>query len=329
MKPAVVVLSQIRRNHLEGIRNQLSRHGGHPVSAAIALEEGIAPVQDFLETLSRTGISQLAVLTMDEDAARVIESFDRMIADIKPEHLDIRHIFGFIDTQPFIRAMSEKVRRTFAPSEEDLRPVILLPEKIEEESFRIIDETLSGYGLESRWHQVVRRAIHAAADYEMADIMDSHEKALDSIVQALSGGCRIIVDVQMVESGLSKPHLSANGNTVFCHVSDPDVRDEATRLGLTRSTMAMRKAKQAMEGAVVVVGNAPTALFEVVRLIREEGVRPAGIVGVPVGFVGASESKELLSRVSEVPWIVTRGPKGGSTVAVAITNALLRLGKAK
>ncbi|MDA8058748.1 MAG: precorrin-8X methylmutase [Leptospirillum sp.] len=329
MKPAVVVLSQIRRNHLEGIRNQLSRHGGHPVSAAIALEEGIAPVQDFLETLSRTGISQLAVLTMDEDAARVIESFDRMIADIKPEHLDIRHIFGFIDTQPFIRAMSEKVRRTFAPSEEDLRPVILLPEKIEEESFRIIDETLSGYGLESRWHQVVRRAIHAAADYEMADIMDAHEKALDSIVQALSGGCRIIVDVQMVESGLSKPHLSANGNTVFCHVSDPDVRDEATRLGLTRSTMAMRKAKQAMEGAVVVVGNAPTALFEVVRLIREEGVRPAGIVGVPVGFVGASESKELLSRVSEVPWIVTRGPKGGSTVAVAITNALLRLGKVK
>jgi precorrin-8X/cobalt-precorrin-8 methylmutase len=329
LKPAVVVLSQIRRNHLEGIRNQLSRHGGHPVSAAIALEEGIAPVQDFLETLSRTGISQLAVLTMDEDAARVIESFDRMIADIKPEHLDIRHIFGFIDTQPFIRAMSEKVRRTFAPSEEDLRPVILLPEKIEEESFRIIDETLSGYGLESRWHQVVRRAIHAAADYEMADIMDAHEKALDSIVQALSGGCRIIVDVQMVESGLSKPHLSANGNTVFCHVSDPDVRDEATRLGLTRSTMAMRKAKQAMEGAVVVVGNAPTALFEVVRLIREEGVRPAGIVGVPVGFVGASESKELLSRVSEVPWIVTRGPKGGSTVAVAITNALLRLGKVK
>jgi precorrin-8X/cobalt-precorrin-8 methylmutase len=329
LKPAVVVLSQIRRNHLEGIRNQLSRHGGHPVSAAIALEEGSAPVQDFLETLARTGISQLAVLTMDEDAARVIESFDRMIADIKPEHLDIRHIFGFIDTQPFIRAMSEKVRRTFAPSEEDLRPVILLPEKIEEESFRIIDETLSGYGLESRWHQVVRRAIHAAADYEMADIMDAHEKALDSIVQALSGGCRIIVDVQMVESGLSKPHLSANGNTVFCHVSDPDVRDEATRLGLTRSTMAMRKAKQAMEGAVVVVGNAPTALFEVVRLIREEGVRPAGIVGVPVGFVGASESKELLSRVSEVPWIVTRGPKGGSTVAVAITNALLRLGKVK
>jgi len=329
LKPAVVVLSQIRRNHLEGIRNQLSRHGGHPVSAAIALEEGIAPVQDFLETLSRTGISQLAVLTMDEDAAMVIESFDRMIADIKPEHLDIRHIFGFIDTQPFIRAMSEKVRRTFAPSEEDLRPVILLPEKIEEESFRIIDETLSGYGLESRWHQVVRRAIHAAADYEMADIMDAHEKALDSIVQALLGGCRIIVDVQMVESGLSKPHLSANGNTVFCHVSDPDVRDEATRLGLTRSTMAMRKAKQAMEGAVVVVGNAPTALFEVVRLIREEGVRPAGIVGVPVGFVGASESKELLSRVGEVPWIVTRGPKGGSTVAVAITNALLRLGKVK
>ncbi|MHB1756674.1 MAG: precorrin-8X methylmutase [Leptospirillum sp.] len=327
MKPAVVVLSQIRRKHLEGIRNQLSRHGGHPVSASIALEEGVAPVRDFLETLSRSEIRQLAVLTMDEDAAKAIESFDRMIADIKPEGLDIRHIFGFIDTQPFIRAMSEKVRRTFAPSEEDLRPVILLPEKIEEESFRIIDETLSGYGLEADWHQVVRRAIHAAADYEMADIMDAHEKALESTVSALSGGCRIIVDVQMVESGLSKPHLSANGNAVFCHVSDQDVREEAIRLGLTRSTMAMRKAKNAMDGSVIVVGNAPTALFEVVRLIREEGVRPAGVVGVPVGFVGASESKELLSRVREVPWIVTRGPKGGSTVAVAITNALLRLGK--
>ncbi len=326
MKPAVIVLSQTRRKHLEGVRAQLARHGGHPHSVSIALEEGPDPIRDFLEDLSRSDIRQIAVLTMDEESARTIEAFDLLIKDFRPENLDIRHIFGFIDTQPFIRALSEKVRRTFAPPEEELRPVIIQPEKIEEESFRIIDETLSGYGLEARWHQVVRRAIHAAADYEMADIMEAHPSALDSAIKALKGGCPVIVDVQMVESGLSKPHLERYGNSVSCHVSDGDVREDATRLQLTRSTMAMRKAGSRMNGAVIVVGNAPTALFEVIRLIREEGVRPAAVVGVPVGFVGASESKELLSRVHEVPWIVTKGPKGGSTVAVAITNALLRLG---
>ena len=100
---------------------------------------------------------------------------------------------------------------------------------------------------------------------------------------------------------------------------------EAGRTGETRSTLAIRKAKQVMEGAVVAVGNAPTALFEVNRLIVEEGVRPALVVGVPVGFVGARESKVILARQNTVPWIVTRGPKGGSTVAVAIVNALFRL----
>ena len=133
------------------------------------------------------------------------------------------------------------------------------------------------------------------------------------------------LDVQMVESGISRPYREKYGNSVFCHVGDADVAAEAGRTGETRSTLAMRKAKEVMEGAVVAVGNAPTALFEVNRLIVEEGVRPALVVGVPVGFVGARESKVILARQNAVPWIVTRGPKGGSTVAVAIVNALFRL----
>ena len=108
-------------------------------------------------------------------------------------------------------------------------------------------------------------------------------------------------------------------------MGDPDVAEEARRSGETRSTIAMRKARSRMDGAVIAVGNAPTALFEVDRLIREEGVRPALVVGVPVGFVGARESKIIIARQGLAPWIVTRGPKGGSTVAVAIVNALFRL----
>ncbi len=159
--------------------------------------------------------------------------------------------------------------------------------------------------------------------------MDHHVGAIDTAIRAIHGGANIIVDVQMVESGISKPLTGKFKTGIRCFVGDEDVASRAKAEGVTRSTIAMRKAIPYLAGSIVVVGNAPTALFEVLRLIRKEGVRPALVVGVPVGFVGAAESKELLSRQAIVPWITTRGPKGGSTVAVAIMNALLRIADAQ
>ncbi len=325
MTPSVLLLSESIHLHLEGIRNQLLRRGGYKHVSVLALSEGRDAFERTLLDLLASQPRKLAVVTFDEEPFKTLERFDAFFKESQLPNAEIHHVFGLLDTPSFIRAMASTIRRQFDPSEPPSAPPIPEPEKIEEESFRIIDETISGFGFERDWHQVVRRAVHAAADFEIADVMDHHPEAITRAIWAIRKSAPILVDVQMVESGISRPLTEKFGNALHCHVSDPDVIEQAKKAGVTRSTLAMRKGLSKLEGAIVVVGNAPTALFEVLRLTREEGVSPALIVGVPVGFVGAAESKELLSRQGIVPWITTHGPKGGSTVAVAIINALLRI----
>ena len=139
------------------------------------------------------------------------------------------------------------------------------------------------------------------------------------------GGTPIVADVEMICTGLSAPRLQHFGLTTRHYISDADVIERAQVEGTTRAVQAMRKAHREgqLAGAIVGIGNAPTALIEVVRLIREEGVRPALVIGMPVGFVSAAESKDLLMQVDEVPWVAIRGRKGGSTLVVAAIHALL------
>jgi precorrin-8X/cobalt-precorrin-8 methylmutase len=135
----------------------------------------------------------------------------------------------------------------------------------------------------------------------------------------------------MICSGLSQPRLAHFGIATHQFISDPDVIAAAQREDTTRAVQAMRKAHRLglLDDAIVGIGNAPTALIELVRLIREEGVRPALVVGMPVGFVSAAESKDLMAQVMDVPWIVIRGRKGGSTLVVAALHALLALAEAR
>jgi precorrin-8X/cobalt-precorrin-8 methylmutase len=134
----------------------------------------------------------------------------------------------------------------------------------------------------------------------------------------------------MIIAGLNEERLKAYGCTTHCFISDEDVIAEAKAKNSTRAIEAMRKAQRLgrLDGAIVAVGNAPTALIETARLVKEEGAKPALIVGVPVGFVSAAESKEIAMQ-SEAPYIVARGRKGGSTIAVAIIHALLLLSTEK
>jgi precorrin-8X/cobalt-precorrin-8 methylmutase len=148
-------------------------------------------------------------------------------------------------------------------------------------------------------------------------------------VQALQMGCAVVTDVNMVKVGISARRLSEFGGSLHCFVAEVEVRQRAEAAGTTRSAMGLRLAAEKgwLEGGLVVIGNAPTALYEVIRLV-EAGLRPALIIGVPVGFVSTVESKAALTQVTATPWIVTHGRKGGSPVAVAIVNALLRLAAA-
>lgn len=196
------------------------------------------------------------------------------------------------------------------------------PADIENESMRIISAELKEQGIEipGNCEAVVKRVIHATADFEFAKTltfvcgksMDLHQKT-------------IITDTNMALSGLSKPSLQKLDCKAFCFMADPGVAAAAKENGTTRAVAAMEYAAERYPGAVFAVGNAPTALFKLAELM-ECGLRPALVIAVPVGFVNVVEGKEEILRACreyEVPAIVARGRKGGSTVAAAILNALL------
>lgn len=203
---------------------------------------------------------------------------------------------------------------------------------IEHDSFAIIDAEAGSHPYTPAQWQIVRRMIHANADFEFNGLTDFHPGAVEAGVQAmLRGGTPIVADVEMICSGLSAPRLAHFGMRPHQFISDDDVIAQAMAQDTTRAVQAMRKAHRLglLHGAIVGIGNAPTALIELVRLIREEGVRPALVVGMPVGFVSAAESKDLMAGVPDLPWIVIRGRKGGSTLVVAALHALLALAEAR
>jgi precorrin-8X/cobalt-precorrin-8 methylmutase len=197
------------------------------------------------------------------------------------------------------------------------------PDEIESESFRIIDEETGEHGWPDAEWQVVRRAIHTSADFEYVQSMVLSEGSVEMAIEALRSGAGIVTDTNMALSGISKARLAPFGCTVSCHVADADVAEFAQREGITRSIAAMRKAVRNPANRIFVIGNAPTALFELLRLINQGLAKPALIIGLPVGFVGAEESKNALAATDgSVPFITNIGRKGGSNVAAAIVNAL-------
>ncbi len=201
---------------------------------------------------------------------------------------------------------------------------------IEHDSFAIVDREAGDHDYATSQWPIVRRMIHATADFEFNGLTRFHSRAAEAGRQAIRAGTAIIADVDMIRVGLSHPRLAHFG--VDCHVfiADDDVIERARSANTTRAVQAMRKAAEGglLEGAIIAVGNAPTALLEVVRMIHEEGLRPALVVGMPVGFVSAAESKQALSLIDSIPWIITEGRKGGSTLVVAALHALLAMAEA-
>ncbi|MBT9477577.1 precorrin-8X methylmutase [Polaromonas sp.] len=203
---------------------------------------------------------------------------------------------------------------------------------IEHDSFAVIDREVAAHAYTAGQWPIVRRMIHANADFDFNGLTDFHPRAVQAGVAAiLSRGTRVVADVEMICVGLSAPRLGHFGMATHQFISDADVIEMAKAEGTTRAVQAMRKAHRLglIDGAIVGIGNAPTALIELVRLIHDESARPALVVGMPVGFVSAAESKDLMALESAVPWVVIRGRKGGSTLVVAAIHALLGLAEAQ
>jgi precorrin-8X/cobalt-precorrin-8 methylmutase len=202
------------------------------------------------------------------------------------------------------------------------------PASITADSFAIIRAELkaAGYQFDPPLAAVIERIVHSTADFDFAKITQVSPGAIEAGIQALRSGCPIVTDVRMVQVGISAARLAALGGTLHCFVADDLTRQRAQAAQMTRSALGIRLAAEQglLENSIIAIGNAPTALYEIIHLVGQ-GVHPALVIGVPVGFVSTVESKEALMQVARVPWIVTTGRKGGSTVAVAIVNALLRL----
>jgi precorrin-8X/cobalt-precorrin-8 methylmutase len=197
------------------------------------------------------------------------------------------------------------------------------PREIEAKSFVIIDREIGPHDYNEQQWPIVRRVIHTTADFDFSSITKFAPDVVAAGVAALRRGESILCDTNMVLAGVNKTRLARFNSSINCYVADADVADEARQLGVTRSIVAARKGV-AQGCGIYLIGNAPTALFELLRLAEEEHIKPALIVGVPVGFVGAEESKEAL-LASEFPFITCRGRKGGSAIAATILNALMLL----
>jgi len=203
----------------------------------------------------------------------------------------------------------------------------LLPEEIDRESLKMVQASLpKSLSLESNEHYVLCRIVRAEGDSGIAESVRFSPGAVAAGLQALQAGFDVITDVRMVEMGISKALLRSQNLVTRCLIDVPEVAARAQKEGTTRSVAAVRELASHMDGAIVAVGNAPTALLALLDLIDEEAVHPALVIGMPVGFVACAESKdELVKR--NVPYITILGRRGGSSAAAATVNALLDLPK--
>jgi len=199
-------------------------------------------------------------------------------------------------------------------------------QSIEDQSMEIIEKEIGSHQYDELEWPIVKRVIHATADFDFAkdNKIIFHKDAIKSGINALRNGCNLIVDVNGVIGGLNKQNLNEFGNNTICNISNPIIVEEAKKYNKTRAQTSMRMAASEMNGGIVVIGNAPTALLEVIQMIQEGVTTPALIIGIPVGFVSSPESKETLQAL-DVPFITNKGRKGGSPCASAIVNALFKL----
>lgn len=206
----------------------------------------------------------------------------------------------------------------------DKKDYVVDPMGIEVKSFEIILSEMGEHNFDERELPIVQRVIHTTADFEYADLIEFHPDAIEKGLKALKEGCDIYADTNMVMAGINKSRLARFGGKVYNRVHDEDVHAKAKELGITRSMVAIEKAAHDMNTKIYCIGNAPTALFKLMEMMEEGLVKPDLIIGVPIGFVGAEESKEALRQL-DVPYIVVRGRKGGSPVAATIVNAMMYL----
>ena len=199
------------------------------------------------------------------------------------------------------------------------------PHEIEALSFRIIDQEAGTHEFSTEQWAIVRRMIHTSADFEYKESVRLHPDAVAAGITAIRNGKMIITDTNMARVGIRQSDLKRFGSTVKCYMNNSTVAEKARTEGTTRAHMAVDEAVEDMAGGIYVIGNAPTALLHLIERVKEKKAQPALVIGLPVGFVNAAESKAELIQLDQPPFITNTGRKGGSNVAAAVVNALIIL----
>lgn len=199
------------------------------------------------------------------------------------------------------------------------------PMSIEQKSMEIIEDSLPGLAkLPSGEKEIIKRIVHTTGDVSIAGLVTIHPQAIEAGLEAIRNGRIIATDVNMLKAGINSARLKSFDIDVVCYINDPDVAREAKDRRLARAMVAMERAAREAKGGIIAIGNAPTALFTLCKMIQKGEASPALVVGMPVGFVGACESKATLLEMS-IPYITLPGTRGGSNIATAAVNALLAL----
>jgi len=204
--------------------------------------------------------------------------------------------------------------------------VCLDPAKIERQSFKAIEalvpEPRPFAGGE--W-EVARRLVHTSADFELLELLRFSARAVEAGVAALRSGAAIVTDTRMCQAGIPARRLDPLGCRTLCYMDDPDIEARARELGVTKARLAVERASEISGPVIFAVGNAPTALLRLLEMMDQGMAAPDLVIGMPVGFVNAAESKDLLLKRRDVEYIAIQGRKGGSALAAACVNALAEL----
>lgn len=199
-------------------------------------------------------------------------------------------------------------------------------DKIEQMSMETIDREAGDHGFEANEWAVIQRMVHASADFAILSLVKFNDAPISKGIDAIKKGVPIVTDSTMLKSGISRARLSMvnpayKDKNIYCNIADKDVALFAKKNNLPRSVFNIRSLKDKVDQGIVCIGNAPTALWEVMRLMKEDGIQPALILAMPVGFINVVETKEMIKKL-DVPYILMDGRRGGTTFVVAAINAI-------
>jgi len=333
MRPGVIILAHGSRNEAS-IREILDELVSRvkvllPQEIEIswaALQFNHPNLREAAESLISRGINKLIVMPYFLFQGRhITEDIPQLVEEMRKTHPEVEFILS--GTLGLPECLIEEVARRIEEALPDLIPKRPNPPKspraIEQESFELIEHLLPSLNLSEEEKLVVKRIVHSTGDPHISSLVRFHPEAISAALSAIHKGRPIFTDVKMVFVGINHKLAREFGCDVYCALDTPGVEEMAQGEGTTRGEAAFKALGEKLSQSIVAVGNSPTSLLALLDLIKQ-GIRPAFIVGTPVGFVQARESKEELMK-QDIPYITVEGNRGGSAVAVATVNALLNL----